>query len=515
MPGRRSALLIVTSSYVDPAFRRLRAPVHDATALSDVLRDPEIGGYSVEILPNKPSHQVRLAVNRLFAEAKSDDLILLYVSGHGVKDVSGELHFAVRDTQRGLLAATGVPARFVRDLIDESPARKVVVWLDCCYAGAFPSGMASKASGDVDVLSQLKVGSGRGCAVMTASTHIQFAYEPGGTTMVKGTAEPSVFTQAIVEGLRTGDADLNSDGEVDASELYSYVYEHVRKRTPEQTPTRNDRVTGELYIAHSHRGVRLHPDLPVDLSTALRSRFLSIRLGAVSTLGELATDGDWPAKHTLQALGECGDEEITIAAKNALASVINPMFAVHPLPTQQPNATLASSGPIEPPPSRSRPWWHATVAYVSIILLIGAFVLALDQYYWRPDTDGGDVILTFAGGNTPQETDCATDRCIEGVIHSYKWQAATGIITSSFRGPPTAHKFNLSIHYDPGTCPGATLSWSWHMRDSVLERGFLGENSEHNLVRISVPANARLLLTATRRGGYPNCKSSIVVDIES
>lgn len=61
----RAALLVVTSVYDDPAFSQLRAPIHDADALAEVLGDPSIGGFAVEkILRDKPRHEVEKAIDR-------------------------------------------------------------------------------------------------------------------------------------------------------------------------------------------------------------------------------------------------------------------------------------------------------------------------------------------------------------------------------------------------------------------------------------------------------------------
>lgn len=335
MSGRRVALLVVTSAYADPAFRRLRAPGDDATALAKVLRNPEIGDYKVRVLRDKPSHGVRLAVEELFAEADRDDLILLYVSGHGVKDEAGHLHFVTADTRRNRLASTGVPAQFVRECIDRSRARRVVVWLDCCYAGAFPSGMIPKATGTVDVVSQVDARTGRGCAVMTAATAIQFAYESGPGDTVTGAARPSIFTAAIVDGLRTGDADLDDDGQVGTAELYDYVYQRVKATTPDQTPTRNDLVAGELYVATSSRGIRLHPTLRLDFGPALRSRHLAVRLRAVEALHDLATTGHPHAKDALGQLQASPDPDLARAAK----------FDLNRVPSTQPGPLWRTSSP--------------------------------------------------------------------------------------------------------------------------------------------------------------------------
>ena len=331
MPRARTALLIATDTYADSAFGQLRAPQHDVTALAEVLRDKEIGDFHVEALINKPSHEIRVRINELFQQARRNDLVLLYISGHGIKDEPGRLHFASTDTRRGLLASTAIPALWIRELMDHSLARQVVLWLDCCYGGAFPAGMIPKAA-TVDVVPQLTP-QGRGSAVMTASTHVQFAFE--GDHRVTNKTRPSLFTSAIVEGLRTGDADRNGDGEIDVHELYSYVHEQVTRATPNQTPTRNDQLTGDIYIAHSRRGDRLHSDLPAEIRQALRSPRSVIRLGAVEMLFGLAKSPDRAeqtmARTTLSELSTAHDRTLAAAAFAAIERLDGPPPAPDPV----------------------------------------------------------------------------------------------------------------------------------------------------------------------------------------
>ncbi len=85
MNGTRSALIVASQDYTDPGLRRLRAPASDAQALAAVLQDPAIGGFEVRTLLNEPAHVVSLAVEEFFADRRPGDLLLLHISGHGVK----------------------------------------------------------------------------------------------------------------------------------------------------------------------------------------------------------------------------------------------------------------------------------------------------------------------------------------------------------------------------------------------------------------------------------------------
>ena len=90
----RHALIVANYDYQDPGLRRLRAPAHDAEQLARVLRDPTIGGFTVRSMLNESAPAINEAVEDFFADRGPDDLLVLYFTGHGVKDEDGELFFA-------------------------------------------------------------------------------------------------------------------------------------------------------------------------------------------------------------------------------------------------------------------------------------------------------------------------------------------------------------------------------------------------------------------------------------
>ena len=139
--GTRSALIVASDEYADPGLRRLRAPGSDARALTAVLRDPGIGAFEVRTLLNEPAHVVNLAVEEFFADRRPGDLLLVHFSCHGVKDQDGELYLAASNTVLGRLGATAVAAEFVSRRMSRGRSRRVVLLLDCCYAGAFERGL--------------------------------------------------------------------------------------------------------------------------------------------------------------------------------------------------------------------------------------------------------------------------------------------------------------------------------------------------------------------------------------
>jgi uncharacterized caspase-like protein len=194
---------------------------------------------------NQPAHLVNEEIEAFFAERVRDDLLLLYVSCHGVKDDNGRLYFASSNTKLRRLAATAVSSVFVGEQMDQCRSRKIVLLLDCCYSGAFARGMVPRAAPSMDLHERFD---GRGRVVITASTAMEYAFEVCGGEL-SGTGTPSLFTGALVRGLRTGDADRDGDGRISVDELYDYVYESVRDARSGQTPSMASNVQGELYVA--------------------------------------------------------------------------------------------------------------------------------------------------------------------------------------------------------------------------------------------------------------------------
>jgi hypothetical protein len=249
--GRRLALVVASSQFSDKTLQQLVAPGQDAADLAGVLADGTIGGFEVKKLINRPSHEVRREIEVFFTGRKRNDLLLLYFSGHGVKDDDGRLYLATTDTERGLLRATAVPATFVNETMTASRSRRQVLILDCCHSGAFARGMVAKGGESVDIRDRFE---GRGRVVLTASNATQYAFQ--GDEII-GEGSRSVFTQHVVHGLETGEADLNGDSWISLDELYEYVYDRVTDETPQQTPGKwAFDLLGDIVIARSPLGKR-------------------------------------------------------------------------------------------------------------------------------------------------------------------------------------------------------------------------------------------------------------------
>jgi hypothetical protein len=77
-----------------------------------------------------------------------------------------------------------------------------VLLLDFGYGRAFSHGVSVKAAGDVSVLDSFpaELRGGRGCAVITASTAMEYAFE-GEQLTPDSHPTPSLFTSAVIRAL--------------------------------------------------------------------------------------------------------------------------------------------------------------------------------------------------------------------------------------------------------------------------------------------------------------------------
>ena len=273
------ALLIGVSEY-EPGLNPLPSAVRDVEAVCEVLLHPEMGEFAasdVLRLKNPERQAVEMAIEMLFSNRHKDDLLLLYFSGHGIKDDRGRLYLATSNTsktpQGELIRSTSVSANFIHDRMIESRSRRQVVILDSCFSGAFAEGMSAKDDGTIDIRQQL---GGEGRAVLTSSTSTQYSFEEEGQDL-------SIYTRFLVEGIKSGEADRDRDEFISIDELHEYASEKVRELQPAMKP--------KIYPFEEGFKIRLAKVAPGDPRQRYRkevARF--IHRGEISLVGRRTLD---------------------------------------------------------------------------------------------------------------------------------------------------------------------------------------------------------------------------------
>ena len=233
---KKIALLVGVSEY-EPGLNPLPGAIKDIEAMQRVLQHASMGGFDqVKSLSNPSVVTMQEEIETLFSDCSPEDVVLLFFSGHGIADDRGKLCFATRETRKNvrgdLLQATAVPAAFIQERMSQSNCKRQVVILDCCFSGAFANGMTAKdekGTGEAIIDVQAQLG-GEGRVVMTSSTATQPSF------FDQQTSELSVYTRYLVEGIETGAADLDGDGQILAVELHDYAQKKVQASLPTMKP---------------------------------------------------------------------------------------------------------------------------------------------------------------------------------------------------------------------------------------------------------------------------------------
>ena len=289
----KRALLIGVGHYGEGLAPIPSAP-RDVDALAELLRDPALGGFDPEavmVLKDPARTEMETAVEALFANRAPDDLLLLYFSGHGLRDEKRELFLACRETEkiregpaRGRLRqATALRARTLQDYMQASPSKRQLVILDCCFSGAMAIGMTVKDEGRID-LAEVLGGEGRAVLTSSAATELSQVGTPLEGEPSGNGEDLSAYTRFLVEGIRTGAADRQQRGCVDAEDLHDYVKRRLGEVNPAQTP--------EFYptrAGHSLVVSRVPRDPTVEYRKKVQS-LAEARRGAISPAGRILLD---------------------------------------------------------------------------------------------------------------------------------------------------------------------------------------------------------------------------------
>jgi formylglycine-generating enzyme required for sulfatase activity/uncharacterized caspase-like protein len=403
------ALVIANTEYQDASFAKLTAPGKDAEEFAQVLSDAELAAFDdVDVLLNEGESRIRRSIARFFVNRQRDDLLLLYFSGHGVRNDQGQLFLAANDTEISILDATGIPADFVTHVMNNSRSQRQLLILDCCNSGAFAHGSKSaSAIGKSMGIATAFEGSGFGRVVLTATDATQYAWEGD---KVIGDTQKSVFTHFLIEGLK-GEADRDGDGRIHVDELYDYAYEQVVRRTPKQTPGKwSYKQQGDLVLRENLKPRDVKPvPLPSDLLYYLEHPSSGVRSTGVEELIRLL-DGKHIglARAAQEKLHEIAENDDSLGLRKiANETLIAHGFGLEPstpvgkLSELPGDGSLASSKMDSQPAVQPRklPERAASVPNLRLVGSIATGLLIVSLLVW-----GGSKVLRNFSAVTPETT---------------------------------------------------------------------------------------------------------------
>jgi hypothetical protein len=256
--GRKFALVVGVSKYKyhEGGLTDLAYAEADARAVRDFLTRSEGGGFApgdIIYLENEKAtaEAVRAALTLFLPKAGADDLIFIFLAGHGGPDpyAPQNLYFVMHDTKVADMASTALPMTELKDVLDQQVrARRAVVFIDTCHSAGLSGEKLTGTRGGLEnnlinlYASKLFTETGR--AVITSSDVNEVSREAPHWGGGHG-----VFTWALLEGLRGG-ADQDGDSLITAGELFGYVRARVRAETDsKQNPRVLPGVNADLTLA--------------------------------------------------------------------------------------------------------------------------------------------------------------------------------------------------------------------------------------------------------------------------
>ena len=192
----------------------------DAYQLYAFFKSPEGGALrddNIKILIDDAATKRTILdeLESLSSRADADDVVILYLSGHGLDGAYVPSDFDGSNHQ--------LPYSTILDELDRSLARHKLFITDACHSGSMIAAARTPLTVAIQNFYNAYNTANGGTAIMTSSKQEEVSLEYGGLRQ-------GVFSHFLIKGLK-GYADSSGDKLVTIEELYHYIYNNVREYT--------------------------------------------------------------------------------------------------------------------------------------------------------------------------------------------------------------------------------------------------------------------------------------------
>ena len=222
--GNLWVLVAGVSEHSNPRYS-LNYPAVDASAIAEMLEAKGASIYGevhVKVLNDKESTtpNIQGALNEISEKIGKEDVLMMFIAGHGVRTKAGEYYFITHDANPVRLKETAFSWQAFEDLLRTMPARGVVLFADTCHSGDIVKPASRFASTDEMTQGLVKKS---GVVVFVSSQGCEYSLES--TEWGHG-----AFTFALLEAME-GKANFQPDKVITMAELQLYVPTRVRRIT--------------------------------------------------------------------------------------------------------------------------------------------------------------------------------------------------------------------------------------------------------------------------------------------
>lgn len=192
----------------------------DAYQLYAFFKSPEGGALrddNIKILIDDAATKRTILdeLESLSSRADADDVVILYLSGHGLDGAYVPSDFDGSNHQ--------LPYSTILDELDRSLARHKLFITDACHSGSMIAAARTPLTVAIQNFYNAYNTANGGTAIMTSSKQEEVSLEYGGLRQ-------GVFSHFLIKGLK-GYADSSGDKLLTIEELYQYIYNNVREYT--------------------------------------------------------------------------------------------------------------------------------------------------------------------------------------------------------------------------------------------------------------------------------------------
>jgi len=239
------------SRYQDEEYN-LSFAAKDAIEVASFFSKSEVyKNVHTKILTDNEATSVNVKkLEQFLAQARTDDIVIIFIAGHGVLDKDYNYYFATHDMDFNNPSNGGLLYDDLEKIIVNLSSRNKLLFMDTCHSGeldvdeveavaktAKRSGkVAFRSGGDIIQYKENAFGlentlelsktlfgdlrNGSGATVISAAGGTEFALE--GLDSSNG-----LFTSSLMEGIKTRRADLNRDRKYTVSEIRKYITDRV------------------------------------------------------------------------------------------------------------------------------------------------------------------------------------------------------------------------------------------------------------------------------------------------